>query len=505
MIRGVLSNFFIFALALWICIFFAGAVAGILFPLIGLVFLAASIPVASVAFPRWKQAGLMLSFLGLGVSIGGLRVPEATRWDRYPRFLPGSAAHTAVPPQRVGEFGGVLIADSTAVPGSEESLSRYPVELERVASVDGQLRGSAAGNVLVWIRNGPMLFRGQELTVYAGLERSRQPGRFAYTSRADTDQLRVGAFPRRIDSARAGVFAEIQARLRQLDPPVAALMQALLLGRREELEISLYEQFRSSGSLHLLALSGLHLGILYLLLCLLLRFLRDQRLRRLVAGTLLLGYVFLVGWRPSLERAAVMLLIAAVGYTLDREIQPLNLLGLAAAVLLLAHPHYAFDLSFQLSFLSLAAILLLSPYLHRIWQSYLPPFLGWPLGVSLSAQIGTAPLVLYHFGAIYPVGVLAAVLLIPLVTVFLGGGVLFVGLSFLPILPAGGLPGGAPLSVFIADGLFLLYRAITLCLDLFSRLPGLYVSWRPLYWLFLAIPLIPIPFEVRMQKRIRSC
>ena len=500
MIRGVLSFFAFFALSLWISIFFTGAVPGILFPLVGLGFLASSIPIGSAGNARWKQAGVMLGFLGLGFLIGSLRTPETTRWNHYPRILPGSPAYTALPLHRVGGFRGILSADSTAIPDSAGTLSRYPIKIEQVVSIDGEQSGSAAGNVLVWIRSGPMLFRGQEVTVVAHLADSPQPGRFAYTSRAEADGLRGGGFPSRIYALRAGVFAEIQSRVQRLDPSVAALLQALLLGRREELEMSLYEQFRSSGSLHLLALSGLHLGILYLLLCLLLGFLRDRRLRRLIAGALLLGYVFLVGWRPSLERAAVMLLVAAAGYTLDREIQPMNLLGLAAVVLLLAHPHYAFDLSFQLSFLSLAAILLLGPCLYRIWQSYLPAFIGWPLSVSLSAQIGTAPLVLYHFGAIYPVGVAAALVLIPLATVFLGGGVLFVASSFLPISLV-----GVPLSVLIADGLSLVYRSIALCLDLFSRLPGVYASWRPAYWLLLGVLLVPLAIEVRMQKRIQSC
>jgi ComEC/Rec2-related protein len=495
MIRGAPSFFSLFALSLWLTIFFTGAVPAILFPLVGLVVLAVSIPILCVENPRWKQAAVLLGFFALGLVLGALRTPESTRWERYPLLLPGPTAHTAVPLQQVGEFRGALIADSTAVAGFTGTLTRYPIRLEQVVSADGQRSGSAAGTVLVWIRGGPMLFRGQQVTVYAGLELYRQAGRFAYTAWAESGQLREGVFARRIDLLRARIFAVLQSRMQRLDPPVASLLQALVLGRREELDSCLYEKFRTSGSLHLLALSGLHLGIFYLLMNLALRFLRDRRARRLVAGGLLLGYVFLVGWRPSLERAAVMLLVAAFGHALDRDIQPLNLLGAAAAMLLLAHPHYTFDLSFQLSFLSLGAILLLSPYLYRIWQSYLPAFLGWPLGVSLSAQVGAAPLVLYHFGAIYPVGVVAALVLIPLVAVFLGGGVVFVALTF--------LPGGV--SRLLADGLFLVYRSIAFSLDLFSRIPGLYLSWRSVYWLLLGILPVPMTIEAWMRRRIPAC
>jgi ComEC/Rec2-related protein len=500
MARGALSFFALSALSLWTGVFFTGAVPGILFPLAGLAVISAAIPIFSVENLRWKRAGMALSFLGLGLLIGGLRIPEKTRWERYSSLLPGSVEHTAVALQRVEGFKGILVADSTALPVPEGTLSRYPIKLEEVVSRDGQFSGSARGTVLLLVRDGPMLFRGQEVIVNSGLERSRQPGRFAYTARADVRELRPGGFPGRVDRFRAGVFADIQSRLRRLDPEVDALLQALALGRREELGASLYEKFRTAGSLHLLALSGLHLGILFFLLNLALRFVRDRRLRRVAAGCLLLGYVFLVGWRPSLERAAVMLLFAVAGYTLDREIQPLDLLGAAAVALLLIHPHYAYDLSFQLSFLSLAAIVLLSPCLYRIWQRHLPPFLGWPLGVSLSAQFGTAPLVLYHFGAIYPIGVVAALLLIPLVTVFLGTGVLYLLSTFLP-LP----PGSLVADQLLANVLRLVYRAISLCLELFSRAPGLYLPWRSLYWLLLSILLVPKIFQIRMQRRIPAC
>jgi ComEC/Rec2-related protein len=500
MSRGALSFFALSALSLWSSVFFAGAVPRVLFPLAGMAFVAASIVVSSVENPRWKRAGLALGFLGLGLLIGSLRVPEKTRWERYSSLLPGYAVHTAVAVQSVGAYRGILVADSTAVPASEGILSRYPIKLEEVRSIDGQVSGSARGTVLLLIRDGPVLCRGREVTVSSGLEPSRRPGRFTYISRADADELRVGDFTRRIAGLRARLFAEIQSRLRRLDPGAAALLQALVLGRRDELGTSLYEKFRTAGSLHLLALSGLHLGILYLLVSLVLCFVRDGRLRRLAACCVLLGYVFLVGWRPSLERAAVMLVVAAVGYSLDREIHPLNLLGMAAVVLLGIHPHYAHDLSFQLSFLSLASIVLVSPYLYRIWQRHLPPLLGWPLSVSLSAQLGTAPLVLYFFGAIYPIGIVAALVLIPLVTVFLGAGILFVGSTFLPL----------PLSSLVADkilggGLLLVYRGISLCLNLFSQAPGLYLSWRPLYWLLLTILLVPQAVEVWAQKRVPAC
>jgi ComEC/Rec2-related protein len=493
--RGRISPVVLFALSLWSVLFVSGAVPGFLFPLTGLLCLAIAITLGRLGNPRWRRTGLALGFLGLGVWIGGFAAPESGRWDRYSRLFGASSAYTAIPVNRIGEFQGVLSADSTAVPGSSGNLSRYPVKLEKVASADGAQRGSARGHVLVWSKDGPPLFRGQEITVYRGLIPYRKPGRFAYLCRAKPQELTAGAFRRPIDSLRSRIFSAVLQRVRELDPPVSALLAALLLGRREELHGSIYELFRTSGSLHLLALSGLHLGILYFFLFLVLGFVRDRRVRRFAAGALLLGYLLLVGWRPSLERAMVMLLVAAAGYALDREAQPLNLLALAASLLLLLRSYYAFDLSFQLSFISLGAVFLLGPYLYRLWQPYLPAFLGWPLGISMSAQIGTAPLVLYHFGALYPVGILAALPVIPLVTLFLGGGLLFVAFCFLPL----------PVSGWLEQGLLSLYRGIVFFLELFSRVPGIYSPWRSLYWGLLALLLVPSLVELAGRRRIRSC
>jgi ComEC/Rec2-related protein len=505
--RGFLSYFSLLALFLWLSIFLSGAVPWFLFPLVGLLFAAGALPTLSLRDARWRRAGMVLGFAGLGLVLGCAATPATARWHRHLRLFAPVPAHSPVALHRIGSYRGIMMGDTTAMPvptaaEAEDILSRYPVRLTEVASVDGQIRGSARGSVLLRVAGGPMLLRGQEVTVVAGLAAAREPGRFDYDSRAVVHQVLAGGFPKRIDSVRAALYSGIRRRLRRLDPDAAALLEALLLGRREALEQSLYERFRSSGSLHLLALSGLHLGILYLLLCLLLRFLGDPRLRRLVAGGFLLGYLFLVGWRPSLERAAVMLLIGAVGYALDRDLQPLNLLGLSGAVLLLIHPHYAFDLSFQLSFASLAAILLLSPHLLRIWKTFLPAFLGRPLAVSLSAQIGTAPLVLFHYGAIYPVGVAAALVLIPLAGLYLAAGILFLGVSFLELTAGSVLPFGAMLEGAVGELISLGYRGIALCLSLFSRVPGWYPSWKPLFWLLLAVPLIPSAVEAWRWRSI---
>ncbi len=493
--RGRFSYLSLLALSLWATLFFSRNISGFIFLALGLGLLALAVTLLPVEDPRWKRRSLVFGFLGLGVLIGGFRARVAVYPTQPQKFFLGLAAYTAIPLDRVGEFHGILSGDSTAVPRSSEVLARYPVKLEQVVGKAGELRGSAGGEVLVWVRGGQMMFKGQEIIVEAEPAPSQSPGRFAYACWADREQIRAGGFRRPVDSLRARFFSGIQARIRNLEPPVAALLSALLLGRREELQHSLYQQFRYSGSLHLLALSGLHLGVLYVFLSVLLRIIPDRRVRGLVASALLLVYVFLVGWRPSLERALVMLLMASLGYVLDRELHPLNLLCLAASILLALRPYYAFDLSFQLSFVSLLAILLLGPYLYRLWQPYLPKGIGLPFAISLSAQVGTAPLVLFQFGAVYPVGVVAALVLIPLITLFLGVGLLFVGLSLLPIY----------MSTWLGEVLLLLYKSIAFFLQIFARLPAVHVQWKSPYWGILAVLFIPLLLEISVKRRNRIC
>jgi competence protein ComEC len=146
------------------------------------------------------------------------------------------------------------------------------------------------------------------------------------------------------------------------------------------------------------------------------------------------------------------------------------LLALAAAVVLLANPRSAAELSFQLSFLALLGIALLGPILYRLFTPPLPRFLGSALSISVGAQAATAPLLLSCFGAAYPAGVLAALPLIPMVTAFLWGGLASLALSLLP---------GPPL---MAAPLGLLHRAIIGCLGLFARIPPARAAWQPWCW-----------------------
>ena len=245
---------------------------------------------------------------------------------------------------------------------------------------------------------------------------------------------------------RAMADAEVSLRLRMaryrqslsaqyfshLGSEEAAIAAAMSLGDKRSLAAAQRQSFSATGVSHVLALSGLHLGILFSLYSLLfvnrLRSRRGRVFASLVGVALLWGFALLVGFPLSLVRATVMFTLWQLSVVLYSERSSLNNLALAALLILLFSPASLFDIGFQLSFTSVFFILLLTPHIPRPrWlrrSRLLPLVYGW-LTVSIVAQIGTAPLVAYYFHTIPLVGLLGNLLAIPLAYVILGLALVF--------------------------------------------------------------------------------
>ena len=227
----------------------------------------------------------------------------------------------------------------------------------------------------------------------------------------------------------------------------------------------LSEGFRRTGTLHVLALSGLHVGIIYGLVLAALSFLRARAARIGIACAVVVVYQVFAGFMPSLSRATLMILAAALASALDRDREPLNLLALSGIVVLAVDPFQAFSVSFQLSYLALAGILAIGPLVQRPLAGHIPRVLLAPLAASIGAQVATLPVVITVFGAWYPSGILAGIVLVPLVTVFLGLGLGWLVLS--PLLAQG------PVQAACAAVFGALYRVIEGTATTLGRLPGI--------------------------------
>ena len=231
---------------------------------------------------------------------------------------------------------------------------------------------------------------------------------------------------------RVGEDASMQEEL--------GVVAAMTLGDKTMIPSELKDVYSIVGSSHVLALSGLHLTILYGILSLL-----TFRRRRqwMIQGLLLLGiwtYVFLVGMPVSIVRSALMLSIYSLMTLSGRGKSPLNTLAFAALVILLVQPFALYDIGFQLSFLAVLSLVL---FYRPLANGLLPSFVKRnkvlrPLAdiavVALSAQIGTAPLVAYYFGRFSCCFLLANYIVTPCAFLILSCGLLSLLLIPFPLL-----------------------------------------------------------------------
>ncbi len=215
-----------------------------------------------------------------------------------------------------------------------------------------------------------------------------------------------------------------------------AVLSALTLGEKRGLQDEIKETYSVTGASHILALSGLHTGILWGILAFLLSLLPLGRaagwVRGLLPVVLLWAFAFLVGLSPSVVRSVTMISVLALGDCLRRRSLSLNTLALAAWMMLLVHPFYLFDVGFQMSYLAVAAILLIQPALSRLWRPASRP-LRWLWGsvtVSLAAQIGVAPLIALYFSRFSVWFLLTNLIVIPLTFCLVAGALFMLCVGF---------------------------------------------------------------------------
>lgn len=220
-----------------------------------------------------------------------------------------------------------------------------------------------------------------------------------------------------------------------------AVLSALTVGYKEELSEDIRETYSVSGASHVLALSGLHIGFLYAVLCFVMRGLRGRgaAMRFLRAGVIVLllwGFAFFTGLSPSVVRSVIMFSVFALAGAFVRRGIPMNTLAATALFMLVACPGWLFDVGFQLSFCAVAAILLMYPRLYRqlpVTNRFVKKV--WALlAVSLVAQVGTVPLVLLYFSRFSTHFLLTNLLVIPLVSFIMYAAVLLLLATPFPAL-----------------------------------------------------------------------
>lgn len=226
----------------------------------------------------------------------------------------------------------------------------------------------------------------------------------------------------------------LQKRLKEssLQEQPRAFVEALLLGKRENIDPEVNNSFRDAGVIHILALSGLHVGVLLLILSFLTSWLHRFKYGRFIQSVLLVTLLWLfgilTGLSPSIMRAVTMFSFVAVAMNINRSTSVLHSLALSAFVLLVANPKLLFQVGFQLSYVAVIAIVTIQPILASMWRprSWFPKYMWNVLTVTLAAQIGVAPISLFYFHQFPGLFLLGNLILLPVMPIILGACLLFI-------------------------------------------------------------------------------
>lgn len=224
------------------------------------------------------------------------------------------------------------------------------------------------------------------------------------------------------------------------DETALGVAQALVVGVREGLDPEIVQAYAATGALHVLAVSGLHVGIVYGLLLMLLRPLRRVPhypwLVAVVSVLVLWGYAFVTGLSPSVLRAVTMFSFVAVAKPMRRSTSVYNTLAASALCLLVYDPYMIMSVGFQLSYLAVLGIVYVHPWLYQRWN----PEAGWVdkvwelSSMSIAAQVATLPISLYYFHQFPVYFLLANMFVIPASSLILIGALALLVLHLVPVV-----------------------------------------------------------------------
>ncbi|WP_298554677.1 ComEC/Rec2 family competence protein [uncultured Algibacter sp.] len=224
-------------------------------------------------------------------------------------------------------------------------------------------------------------------------------------------------------------------------PDELAIINALLLGQRQDISEDVYTSYTNAGVIHILAVSGLHVGIILLILSFIFKpleqFKHGKLIKTILLVTILWSFALIAGLSASVTRAVTMFSIVAIALNLKRPTNIYNTLAISMFIILLFKPMFLFDVGFQLSYLAVFAIVTIDPLLYNFWKpkNKLLDFYWHTLTITVSAQFGIMPLSLFYFHQFPGLFFISNLVIIPFLGVILGFGILVIVLAILNLLP----------------------------------------------------------------------
>lgn len=260
-----------------------------------------------------------------------------------------------------------------------------------------------------------------------------KPGEFEILEAKDKNPMKTLLY-----SIRQKVLNILRANIK--GDKELGLAEALLIGYKDDLDKTLVQSYSNTGVVHVIAISGLHIGLIYWLLVQLFRPLRKRKYSRWLQPLLIITglwlFSLLAGGQPSVLRSAVMFTCIVLGQTFLRKTSIYNTLAFSAFLLLCYNPYWLWDVGFQLSYSAVLSIIIFMKPIYN-WFYIKNKILDfvWKLNaVTLAAQILTLPISIYHFHQFPDYFLLTNFIAVPLSSVILLGEILLCVLSFIPFI-----------------------------------------------------------------------
>jgi len=399
-------------------------------------------------YKRWQSifSGVLpfLIFIGLGIVIANLNDPLL------------SSDHFSNVNQSKNSKNIILTIKDELKPGFYDQ--RY---IARISQIDSQfVSGLVILNILKDTSNssqlkfqiGDRLFTNQSIE---DLKKARNPYQFDYAAYLNSQKIYAQITARNVQILKlsknkksfSGYAHHSRNYLKNkvdnypFHKDSKAVMNALLLGQRNDLSNELQESYINAGVIHILAVSGLHVGILMLILQLILKPLGNypgsRILRGLIVITCIWLFAILTGSSASVLRAATMFSFIQVGILLNQRQASINALIISAFFLILFNPNISFEVGFQLSYAAVFFIMWLYPILEKVWQprNKILKYYWQLVVISFTAQIGVLPLSLYYFHQFPGIFLITNMVIIPALGALLILGIIILIFASLDILP----------------------------------------------------------------------
>jgi competence protein ComEC len=380
---------------------------------------------------------------------------------------------------------------------------------------------NAKGNVLIYLAKDSLagtLAYGDEVLINASISEVRppqNPGEFNYKYYLEKKAVYHQAF---LKAGNIKVLAHnkgnplvsyanyLQSKMlkvlkdNNIDGDEYAVVAAMLLGSRDKIDADLISAYSGSGAVHILSVSGLHVGRVYVFLNFLLFFMDRNKYSKLFKLLILLAFIWfyaaITGFSAAVLRSTTMFSFLIIGNAYNRKVNGFNTLAASLFFLLIIDPYLLIDTGFQLSYLAVIGIMAIYPGLYKLWSPnyWLMDKIWGLICVSIAAQLVTAPLAMYYFHQFPNLFILTNLVIIPLTTLIMYVGVGFYILSFIPLL-----------SVWVSKLLSYLVYLLNETVKFVDHLPyavsrGISISRTDMLLMFAVVVLFLIFFYSRQKK-----